>query len=195
MGKVKKTPAVIKESKPLEDKTNKQLEEFQGFKVLPVVVDSAKNTRHYFYMRKHESKALVDEDIKDRTLFLLNLPADTTDRHIKKLFKGHSIDQITYSDSGSSVSEDYWKIAAATAAAVEEEAPTTNKKSKKNKKAEEEHKSETRELRRLFTSGSSAHVVFSSEEDLDQVLNMRRVEKKWAKDDESEQPLGFERKV
>lgn len=199
MGKVKKSSA-SKEVVIVEEKSSKELQDIQGFKILPVIVDSTKNVRHYFYMRKHESKALVDEDIKDRTLFLLNLPADTTDRHIKKLFKGHSIDQITYSDSGSSVSEDYWKIAKAT----EEEKKkadaaantTLNKKNnkKKQQKEEEEHRVEPRELRRLFTSGSSAHIVFSTEEDLKQVLNMKRVEKKWAKDDESEQPLGFERK-
>lgn len=187
MGKVKKS--TVSKEVVIEDKPSKQLEDFQGFKILPVVVDATKNVRHYFYMRKHESKSLVDENIKDRTLFLLNLPADTTDRHIRKLFKGHGIDQITYSDSGSSVSEDYWKIAA------NNEKKNIAKKNKKNgKEEEEEEEKETRELRRLFTSGSSAHVVFASEEDLTNVLNMRRVEKKWAKDDESEQPLGFERK-
>jgi ribosomal RNA-processing protein 7 len=185
MGKVNKS--TISKEVVSEDKPVKRLEDFQGFKILPVVVDATKNVRHYFYMRKHESKSLVDENIKDRTLFLLNLPADTTDRHIKKLFKGHAIDQITYSDSGSSVSEDYWKIAA------NNEKKNITKKNKKNVNEEEEEEKETRELRRLFTSGSSAHVVFASEEDLTQVLNMRRVEKKWAKDDDSEQPLGFER--
>lgn len=176
MAKVKKTP-VAKQVVSSEEKPSKQLEEFQGFKILPVVVDSVKNARHYFYMRKHESKAVVDEDIKDRTLFLLNLPTDTTDRHIKKLFKGHVIDQITYKDFGSSASEEYHKR-------------TAKDDNKKNK--EEEH---VRELRNLFTSGSSAHVVFATEEDLTKVLNMRRVEKKWANDDPSEEPLGFERKV
>ncbi|KAI8047774.1 ribosomal RNA-processing protein 7-domain-containing protein [Thamnidium elegans] len=188
MGKVKKTTKVAAEEKP-----SKQLEEFQGFKVLPVVVDTTKNARHYFYLKKHESKALVDEDIKDRTLFLLNLPADTTDRHIKKLFKGHGIDKITYHDAGSSYAEEYWKIAANV------EAPELETKTKKNKKKnvqkEEEREVKVRELRRLFTSGSSAHVVFTTEEDLIEVLNMHRVEKKWAKEDESEQPLGFERYV
>lgn len=186
MAKTKKSSNSTKEN-------SKQLEDFQGFKVLPVIMDeNDKSIRHYFYMRKHESKSLVDEDIKDRTLFLLNLPADTTDRHIKKLFKGHGIDQITYSDSGSSVSEDYWKIAEKHR--LEQEKLKTNK-SKKNKKKQEEEEEEKpmRELRRLFTSGSSAHIVFSTEDDLTQVLEMRRVEKKWAKEDESaEQPLGLE---
>ncbi|KAI8991580.1 ribosomal RNA-processing protein 7-domain-containing protein [Mycotypha africana] len=160
MAKAKKTkserPSI--ETDTLDQvKQNKQLEEFQGFKVLPVIMsESDKSIRHYFYMKKHESKSLVDEDIRDRTLFLLNLPADTTDRHLRKLFKGHSIDQITYSDSGSS------KI----------------------------------ELRKLFTGGSSAHIVFTTDQDLEDVLNMRRVEKKWAKEDEeTDQPLGLQRYV
>ena len=185
MGKVKKST----KDTVIEEKESKQLEDFQGFKILPVVVDTVKNVRHYFYMRKHESKALLDEHIKDRTLFLLNLPADTTDHHIRKLFKGHAIDQITYSDSGVSVSEHYWKIAA-----NNEKKKIANKKNHKKNTQEDEEETESRELRRLFTSGSSAHVVFATDDDLTQVLDMRRVEKKWAKDDEEEQPLGFERK-
>lgn len=192
MGKVKKS-STVKEAVS-EDKVNsKPLEDFQGFKVLPVVVDAAKNVRHYFYMRKHESKALVDEDIKDRTLFLLNLPVDTTDHHINKLFKGHTIEKITYNNAGSTVGEDYWRIAAANEEKKEVVVTKPTKKSKKVEPKEEEKK--LRELRKLYSSGSSAHIVFASEEDLAEVLNMRRVEKKWAKDDESAQPLGFERYV
>lgn len=198
MGKAKKSSSkssssISKQDVEIQEKTPKQLEDFQGFKVLPVIMDeNNKSVRHYFYIRKHESKSLVDEDIKDRTLFMLNLPADTTDRHIKKLFKGHGIDQITYSDSGSSVSEDYWKIQAKQQQQLEEVA---HKKKKKHQKQQEEKEPEVRELRKLFTSGSSAHIVFSTDDDLTQVLSMRRVEKKWAKEDESvDQPLGFERK-
>ncbi|OBZ90306.1 Ribosomal RNA-processing protein 7 A [Choanephora cucurbitarum] len=195
MAKSKKVETVEQSAKQ-----SKQLQEFQGFKILPVIVTEDKSARHYFYMRKHESKSLIDENIRDRTLFLLNLPADTTDRHIKKLFKGHAIDQITYSDSGSSVTEEYWKIMEANqAAAAAAEASEKSKKNSKKRKSEEndEEKKEAvhqRELRRLFTSGSSAHVVFSTDQDLVDVLNMHRVEKKWAKEDEdSEQPLGLGR--
>ncbi|KAI7905674.1 ribosomal RNA-processing protein 7-domain-containing protein [Cokeromyces recurvatus] len=168
MTKAKKETS--QESKERE-KTSKQLETFQGFKVLPVIMDeNNKSIRHYFFMKKHESKSLEDENIKDRTLFLANLPPDTTDYHIKKLFKGHPIDQITYSSSGSS---------------------------KKNQKEKEEKEDKpNRELRQLFVGGSSAHVVFSTNGDLDQVLSMHRVEKKWAKEDEKTgQPLGFQRYI
>ncbi|KAI8084333.1 ribosomal RNA-processing protein 7-domain-containing protein [Gilbertella persicaria] len=196
--------AKSKKTDDTEAKPSKKLQEFQGFKVLPVIMTEDKNVRHYFYMRKHESKSLVDEDIKDRTLFLLNLPTDTTDRHLRKLFKGHGIEQITYSDSGASVTEEYWKIMekkneAAAAAAEAEAATKKNKRNKKRKIEEEEEQEEEetvqkRELRRLFTSGSSAHIVFSTNQDLLDVLNMTRVEKKWAKEDEqTEQPLGFGR--
>lgn len=199
MGKVKKTNSSKSSTTASnEEKPSRQLEDFQGFKVLPVIMDNTKNVRHFFYMKKHESKALVDENIKDRTLFLLNLPVDTTDHHIKKLFKGHAIEYITYHDAGSSFVEEYHKIAA-NAEKKELEAKPKTKKSKKQKQQEEEEaekeKANVRELRRLFTSGSSAHVVFAHDEDLTEVLNMHRVEKKWAKDDELEQPLGFERKV
>lgn len=200
MGKTKKSSSSSssKQEVDIQEKAPKQLEDFQGFKVLPVITDeNNKSVRHYFYIRKHESKSLVDEDIKDRTLFMLNLPADTTERHIKKLFKGHGIDQITFSDSGSSVSEDYWKIQAKQQQQQLDEAANKKKKKhqKQQKQQEEQKEPQVRELRKLFTSGSSAHIVFSTDDDLTQVLSMRRVEKKWAKEDESvDQPLGFERK-
>ncbi|KAI8639249.1 ribosomal RNA-processing protein 7-domain-containing protein [Parasitella parasitica] len=196
MAKVKKSStSASKQVLENQEKTSKLLEDFQGFKVLPVIMDeNKKNVRHYFYIRKHESKSLVDEDIKDRTMFMLNLPADTTDRHIKRLFKGLGIDQITYSDSGSSVSEDYWKIQAKQQ--QQELDAAANKKKKKHQKKQEQIEPEVRELRKLFTSGSSAHIIFSTEDDLTKALSMHRVEKKWAKDDDSvDQPLGFERYI
>ncbi|KAG1490625.1 hypothetical protein G6F54_010591 [Rhizopus delemar] len=137
-----------------EETSITRLEDFQGFKILPVIVNEDK-VRHYIYMRKHESKLTEDTKTKDRTLFLLNLPVDTTDRHIRKLFKGHAITQIKYG----SVEEDSTK------------------------------------WRQLLTSGSSAHVVFEKSKDISEILNMQRVEKKWAKESENEKPLGFERYV
>ncbi|KAI8969744.1 ribosomal RNA-processing protein 7-domain-containing protein [Pilobolus umbonatus] len=76
---------------------NKQLEEFQGFKVLPVHIDSS---LHYIYLRRHETKStLMDEDMKDRTLFALNLPVDVTPQKIEQLFKGLTIKEIKFRDT------------------------------------------------------------------------------------------------
>ncbi|CEI89436.1 Putative SSU rRNA processing protein [Rhizopus microsporus] len=151
--------AVDKKSIKHTENTVTRLEDFQGFKILPIVMNDAK-VRHYLYIRKHESKSAQDKT-SDRTLFLLNLPADATDRHIRKLFKGHHITEITYHDF-------------------------------KGHEGQIEQDS-NRKLRSLFASGSSAHVVFEKSQDITEVLDMQRVEKKWAKENESEQPLGFER--
>ncbi|KAI9258510.1 SSU rRNA processing protein [Sporodiniella umbellata] len=126
-----------------------RLEDFQGFKVLPI--KTSDSVRHYIYARKHHSQNSSQDKNANRTLFLLNLPVDTTDRHIHKLFKGHTVTEIKYgSDTGS-------------------------------------------QLRKLLPSGSSAHVVFKHPNDVTEVLSMQRVEKKWAKENEKEQPLGFSR--
>ncbi|KAI9475835.1 MAG: SSU rRNA processing protein [Benjaminiella poitrasii] len=157
MAKAKKSTST--ETKQ-QEKSVRTLEDFQGFKVLPIIMDeNDKSIRHYFFLKKHESKSLEDENIRDRTLFVVNLPPDTTDHHIKRLFKGHKIDQITYIN-------------------------------------EEDNANGLRELRQLFIGGSSAHIVFNTDEDLVEVLNMHRVEKKWAKEDErTGQPLGFRRYI
>ncbi|KAG1448337.1 hypothetical protein G6F56_008971 [Rhizopus delemar] len=133
----------------VKDSSITRLEDFQGFKVLPIKVTDS--VRHYIYMRKHQSQNSAQDQNADRTLFLLNLPVDTTDRHLRKIFKAQTITEIKYG------SEPY------------------------------------PEFRQLHTSGSSAHVVFKKKSEANDALNMQRVEKKWAKDSENDQPLGFSR--
>ncbi|KAI9480079.1 SSU rRNA processing protein [Coemansia mojavensis] len=63
------------------------LDELAGYKVLPVRFDS-EGALHYLYFRQHSS---TKEDIlmpSDRTIFMTNLPADTTERDIRRLFQG-----------------------------------------------------------------------------------------------------------
>ncbi|KAI8886117.1 hypothetical protein K501DRAFT_244607 [Backusella circina FSU 941] len=177
--------AKIKQEKATSDskeKTPKQLQDFFGFKVIPVLVNE--NTRHFLYMRKHESKSLIDESIKDRTLFLLNLPFDTTPHHIRKLFKDCKIAHITFSGSELPVAEDF---------AQQKKGKKLSKKEKLIQK--EEAARATKQLRRLLQGGSSAHIVFTKEAELENALNMNRVERKWSKDYEEEQPLGLERYI
>jgi ribosomal RNA-processing protein 7 len=173
--------AKIKQSKSAsetKDKAPKQLQDLLGFKVLPVLVNE--NTRHFLYMREHESKSLIEDSIKGRTLFLLNLPFDTTTHHIKKLFKDLNIAHITFSGSELPVADDFAK---------KSQVKKLTKQEKLIQKEEAAHAS--KQLRRLLEGGASAHVVFSKEAELEQALDTSRVERKWPKDAEDEQPLGL----
>src|ERR1700730_2058879 len=81
------------------------LEEVCGFKILPIHMN--RGAIHYMYMKKHESRQDSEATPKDRTLFLLNLPVDTTDQHIKRLLKPHArIVSIKYHTRGSQQEED-----------------------------------------------------------------------------------------
>src|SRR5947209_4792786 len=71
-----------------------------GFKILPIEVsyhnnlndkDSSVNAKHYCYFKQHEIHAHNNYNGNnfptDKTLFITNLPVDTTELHLKKLFE------------------------------------------------------------------------------------------------------------
>ena len=157
------------------------LQEFNGFKALPVLV--AKNCRHYIYIKKHETRITTD-NTSDRSLFVLNLPVDTTDSHLQEIFNQFGqIESIQY--PGNKLPDS------------EEEEPKKKKKYRTKKQQQEDEEAERQQkaahLRRIFESGSFAHVVFKSSEDLDRVLDMPHQDKKW-KAETKQQPLGLKRK-
>ncbi|PIA17622.1 hypothetical protein COEREDRAFT_71423 [Coemansia reversa NRRL 1564] len=69
--------------------SNNGLEEIGGYKVLPVRFgDDSDGATHYLYFRQHST---TKEDMlrpTDRTIFMANLPADATERDIRRLFQG-----------------------------------------------------------------------------------------------------------
>ncbi|KAI7849325.1 ribosomal RNA-processing protein 7-domain-containing protein [Circinella umbellata] len=157
------------------------LQEFNGFKALPVLV--AKNCRHYIYIKKHETRSTTD-NANDRSLFVLNLPVDTTDSHLQELFNQYGqIESVQYPGNKLPSSE---------------EEPKKKKKYRTKKQQQEDEEAERQQkavyLRRIFESGSFAHVVFKSSEDLDRVLDMPHQDKKW-KAETKQQPLGLKRYI
>ncbi|KAI9277058.1 ribosomal RNA-processing protein 7-domain-containing protein [Phascolomyces articulosus] len=160
------------------------LQEFNGFKALPVTV--AKNCRHYIYMKKHETRITADTDSNDRSLFVLNLPVDTTDSHLQELFQTYGqIDHVQYPGNKLSIQED-------DSAHKKKKKYRTKKQQQQDQEEEQQQKAVY--LRRIFESGSFAHIVFKSKEDLDRVLDMPHQEKKW-KAETKQQPLGFKRYI
>ncbi|KAJ2530879.1 hypothetical protein EV175_007268, partial [Coemansia sp. RSA 1933] len=67
------------------------LEEISGYKVLPVRVGSSaeEGSVHYLYFKQHTGGKGDDVLMPtSRTLYMYNLPADTTERDIRRLFQG-----------------------------------------------------------------------------------------------------------
>ncbi|ORZ15339.1 ribosomal RNA-processing protein 7-domain-containing protein [Absidia repens] len=195
-----------KEAKPLED--------FYGFKVLPVIVKD--NIRHFMYMTQHEVRSASDTLPADRTLFLVNLPIDTTDAHLQYLFRSHgSIASIVYHgvtatsvpqhtsslDSNESTSAD----GSYTSTLIEDKKAKNKQQYKKRKHQTAQQEEITQmedsqenkaQLRRILHSGASAHVIFTQAKALSSILAMTRIIRKWEvdeKDIKNVQPLGFQR--
>ncbi|KAI8145014.1 ribosomal RNA-processing protein 7-domain-containing protein [Fennellomyces sp. T-0311] len=150
------------------------LQEFNGFKVLPVVI--AKNCRHYLYFKKHEARTSTTDD---RSLFVINLPADTTDSHLHSLFKEYGqVEQVIYPGMQLKMDDNRSKL--------------KKRPWKKAKKKEEEEEQQVEKLRRILESGASAHVVFKTEDGLQRVLDMPHHERKW-KPETKQQTMGLKR--
>ncbi|KAI8085019.1 SSU rRNA processing protein [Halteromyces radiatus] len=160
-----------KTSKKSSDKVAGPLEDFYGFKVLPVIVKEG--IRHFMYMTKHQVRSVTDNLPADRTLFLVNLPVDTTDAHLQYLFRSHGkITKIIYHTYGKK----------------------RKQKSDDDDNNKDEHSSNA--LRMILHSGSNAHIVFDKVDTLNSVMEMTRIVRNWTVSEtevDQLQPLGFER--
>ncbi|ORX52424.1 hypothetical protein DM01DRAFT_1336795 [Hesseltinella vesiculosa] len=179
------------------EKTPKPLEDFFGFKVLPVIVKDG--CRHFMYMTKHQVRSDKDTFAAGRTLFLVNLPVDTTDAHLQYLFRSHGkVASITYRDSLSashSTVDDCNDLLSPELDDVYTSQLLTDK-GKKRKLTKSEQETAKRRLRRILHTGASAHLVFESSAALDKVMAMTRIVRHWqVSEQDTLQPLGFQRYV
>lgn len=140
--------------------SNRQL---GAFKVLQV-------GSHYCYMRAHEG-----ED--ERTMFLVNLPTDTTDRHLKSLF----------AQAGAVESVKLWKGKASMESQEveeeeEEEAALVKGKNFKNDDGPPKVTSlpplDPRHPHQFLPTATSAHITFLDESSLQRALSQSQV-KSW----------------
>ena len=166
-----------------------------GFSVIPVLYNSS--TSHYLYARAHASsksdsrKALPE----GRTLFLVNLPPDTTDRELVLFFK-HSgtVEKVIFDfDVKESHNED-------TDSEDEDEsmdeADATDEKPKKRKKTQKDKPVAptliplpASRCRKLRKTGSSAYVIFLDSSSLERALASTSKPRAWPTS--SEEPSGL----
>ncbi|KAJ1956701.1 hypothetical protein GGI12_005239, partial [Dipsacomyces acuminosporus] len=161
---------------------SKALEEIGGYKVLPVHFEDS-DAVHYVYFRHHKAGK---EDVllpANRTIYMFNLPVDTTERDIRRLFQGVArVARVLFHDV---VGQDIIKttaleakMASELADALAEAQETKDKKLHKRhikQGAESDNSDEVEPAprTRLLVSGASAHVVLLEEEELDSVLSMK----------------------
>ncbi|RGB31141.1 ribosomal RNA-processing protein 7-domain-containing protein [Rhizophagus diaphanus] len=209
---------------PLEELSN------TGFKILPIEMSSQKTifdsnssdlstftSIHYCYFKSHESRNTNNDD-KDKhlppnnTLFISNLPIDSTEAHIKHLFQEcGKIDRIIFNEvikddefltnivNGSDNNEGENNNGL-----NENESIQQGKKSKKKKKRKSNMQGgieknvirnfEEGGLRKLLIPDSSAHIVFQNSEGLKKALKMTQKKRIWTIKDVVEIPsLGLSR--
>ncbi|KAF9131757.1 Ribosomal RNA-processing protein 7 [Mortierella sp. 14UC] len=178
------------------------LDQISNFFILPLHMPSLtlshktsayKNILHYLYFKKHESPKEDAKTPKNRTLFVLNIPADASESHLRELFKpcGRVVSvqflNRVRGDSNLSKEEreqqeelERLEREAASIEAQQEAAGSKAGKKGANKKqqktatvpAEEEH-------RTLYATGSQAYVVFLEEQELNKALVMKRKKRTW----------------
>jgi Rrp7 RRM-like N-terminal domain len=175
--------------------TSSGLQDFCGFKILPIHMN--RDAVHYMYIKKHESRLDSEATPKDRTLFILNLPVDTTDEHIKRLFQPYGrVVSIKYHTRGNHPEEDEEEAEAVEEVETAVEQPKLSRKKQQKLEEEEKQKKESDpslKIRNSLTTGSFAHVVLLEAKELENVLNMISKKREWTEDDEAMLPLGFDR--
>ncbi|KAI8326082.1 hypothetical protein GQ54DRAFT_295011 [Martensiomyces pterosporus] len=166
---------------PKTKKASGALEEIGGYKVLPVHFDGSE-TAHYIYFRHHKA---IKEDIllpSNRTIYMFNLPADATERDIRRLL--HGVARVSRVVFHSVVGQDIIKstavearltseLATAVAEAAEAKDKKPRKKHTKQQQNDDENGAKPVPRTHLLTAGASAHVVLLEEEELSSVLNMK----------------------
>ncbi|KAF9169751.1 Ribosomal RNA-processing protein 7 [Mortierella sp. AD010] len=192
---------VSKKSKKSEESSasSSQLDQIANFYILPLHMPAIstthssptyKNVLHYLYFKKHESPKQDAKTPRDRTLFLLNIPVDATESHIRDLFKPygrvasiHFLNRVRDSNLSKEEREQQEELERLEREAEAAEEAQNNKTKKGNKKQQQQQQqatgAEDTQRRKLFATGSQAYVVFLEEQELVKALNMKRKKRSW----------------
>ncbi|CAG8445721.1 16000_t:CDS:2 [Dentiscutata erythropus] len=159
-----------------------------GFKILPLEIESISNQTdnlstnpssikhnplvsiHYCYFKSHDSRINIRDNSTilpaERTLFITNLPVDTTECHIRRIFEECGIiDRILFHG----VLNNNEFLASTVENSVLEGS------------------------RNLLIPGSTAHIIFKDSEGLTNALNMVQKKRIWNIRDQDIPPLGLKR--
>jgi len=175
-----------------------------GFTVLPVLYN--KSTTHCIYARIHERTKAKDTDVLPggRTLFLVNVPPDTTERQLS-LFFNHAgtIERIMFhGDTTADVPEEDVTASSSEDSEVEqdtEEDDDISHPRKKRKTSKQDHKKRPPEvvllptvpLRTLRRSGQNCHVVFLDSSSVESALASSHTQKPRPWPSDPEVPTGI----
>ena len=173
-----------------------------GFTVLPVLYN--KSTTHSIYARIHEQKKTKATDALPggRTLFLVNVPPDATERQLSLFFNyAGTIERVEFhGDSTADVPEEDLSLSSSEDSEqdmeVDHDIPQHRKKRKSSK---EDHKKRPPEvvplpavpLRTLRRSGQNCHVVFLDSSSAESALASSHVRKPRPWPSDPEVPIGL----
>ncbi|EPQ58938.1 hypothetical protein GLOTRDRAFT_69978 [Gloeophyllum trabeum ATCC 11539] len=165
-----------------------------GFRIIPVAYNST--TSHILYARKHVgSKRKNSTSLPEgRTLFLVNVPPDATEREMVLLFKNcGTVERVVFDWEVSEPDQD----STTSDEEEEEEAQPEQQQPRKRRKLDKGKKEKPpavvplphRALRVLRKTGHSAHVVFLDESSLERALAPAEKPRPWPTS--SEEPRGL----
>ncbi|KAF7342027.1 Ribosomal RNA-processing protein 7 like protein [Mycena venus] len=168
-----------------------------GFSVLPV--SYAGSSTHYIYARSHTgSKKNVSQALPDgRTLFLVNVPPDATERELVLLFKGcGTVEKVVFDldaqetlvEQDDSDEEDEEDEAEDAEAVDDTEQPRKRRKLNKPQPLKV-IPLPSKPLRRLRPTGRTAHLVFLDASSLERALAPQPKTRPWPAT--SEEPSGL----
>lgn len=173
-----------------------------GFIVLPVLYN--KSATHFIYARIHEqTKAkAVDTLPGGRTLFLVNVPPDATERQLSLFFSyAGTIERVEFhGDCTTDVPEEDFSTPSDEDSAAEQDMEVdVPQPRKKRKNSKEDHKKRppevvplpTTPLRTLRRSGQNCHIVFLDSSSAESALASSHVQKPRPWPSDPEVPTGL----
>ncbi|KAF8915150.1 ribosomal RNA-processing protein 7-domain-containing protein [Mucidula mucida] len=176
-----------------------------GFNVHPIVYTS--DVTHYLYARRHEGSkkaGVVQQWPNGRTLFLVNVPPDATERELSSLFKSAgTIERVVFdSDAPKQTDDDADTDSDSDSAMEDEEDAPEEVQEAEEPKSKRRRLDKTKQpkpppvtplphhpLRKLRRTGQSAHIVFLDASSLDRALIAPSKPRSWPVD--STEPTGL----
>lgn len=175
-----------------------------GFTILPVLYN--KSATHCIYARIHEqAKAKAADPLPGgRTLFLVNVPPDTTERQLSRFFNyAGTVERVEFhGDSTTDVFEEDVSVFSSEDSEAEQDmevAEDTSQPRKKRKTSKQDHKKRPPEvvplpavpLRTLRRSGQNCHVVFLDSSSAESALASSHIQKPRPWPSDPEVPIGL----
>ena len=164
---------------------------FSGFTPIPVTY-STKAT-HYIYARSHSVSKKNDALPVGRTLFLVNVPPDATERDLVQLFKGAGTVERVVFNADSTEGSVHFEEDESEEEEDEEVPVVEGEKPRKRRKISKEDVPKvtplpTVSLRTLRKTGGSAHIVFLDSSSHDRAVDSLSKSRPWPT---TEEPSGL----